>query len=109
MSGSLSRRSFVALSSLVAASLVASPALADDAADAAAVPAPVPAPEVDDSAQDVDGALPDGGDPTTQAIEGSLPADPTYDDFVELAQEQPGLIPPDPGPLGGGLVECASL
>lgn len=105
MSGGLSRRSFVALSSLVAAGLVASPALADDAADAVAVPAP----EVDDSAQDVDGALSDGGDPTTQAIEGSLPADPTYDDFVELAQEQPGLIPPDPGPLGGGLVECGSL
>lgn len=105
MSGGLSRRSFVALSTLVAAGLVTSPALADDAVDDAAAPVP----EEDGLTQTAGDTPSDDFDPTTQAIEESLPAEPTYEDFVELAQEQPGLIPPDPGPLGRGLVECGSL
>lgn len=41
------------------------------------------------------------GDP----LEEYLPEDPTYEDFAEVVEEHPEMIPPDPGTMGEGLDE----
>lgn len=73
MQHTITRRNFLALASASAAALAASPALAEDA------PATV--------ASDED-------------VLAELPEEPTYDDFVTLADEHPEVLPPDPGPMG---------
>lgn len=87
MQHNVSRRSFLALG-VAAGTLAATRAAAAEAAD----------PDVTEAAAQ----MASRNEPT-DPVEELLPDDPSHQDFVELAEEHPELLPPDPGPMGEGL------
>lgn len=103
MNKSVSRRAFVALFAAGATAFAATSALGEE---------DVPLVEEDAVSEDVEvveepdaevepeaEVVPEVEDDITEL----LPDDPTYEDFVEVVEEYPEVVPPDPGEMGDHL------